>query len=160
MIKNSIIQLFGYSTFLLFVLFPAHGQETLSREREREIKISGNYYYAECTAFDESVAKECALRDLTQEVIAKMLQQAIKSEKPEDMQKIVEMRANMAHLPIIGRVQILAWVHKDSIFMQNEAVEKKKPTPQPDPSPQPQLDPTPQPEPTPQPQPQPDPTHQ
>ena len=133
------------TVFLLLPAMNCFGQETLSREQEREIKVSGKYYFAECAAFDEAVAKECALRDLTQTVIAKMLQQAIRSEKPEEMQKIIEMRANMAQLPTIGRVQILAWVSKDSIFLQNEANITPEPMPEPaststpEPEPMPEL---------------------
>ena len=123
-IPQKIIPVVAFAFLFLY----GYGQETLSIEREREIKTTGGYYFAECTAFEESVAKECALRQLTEKVIASLLQQSIRSEKPEEMQKIVEMRANMAQLPIIGRVQILAWVSKDSVLLMpaNDVKSKTK----------------------------------
>ena len=116
------------AAFIFFAAINAYGQEVLSTQREREIKVSGKYYFAECTAFDEAVAKDCALRDLTQKVITALVQQSIRSE--EEMKKVVEMRANMAHLPMIGRVQILAWVAKDSIFIMQENDTKPEANPE------------------------------
>ena len=118
--KSSIMTLI---TGLLF-LFPAngYGQEMLSTEQEIEIKLSGNYYFGECMAFDESEAKDCALKELTQEVIVSALQQLI-NEKKEILLKNMEMKVNTARLPMSGSIKILAYISKDSIYAQNSSVD-------------------------------------
>ena len=118
MITQRIIPL---TVALLFLTqMNGYGQVTMSREQEREIKTSGKYYYGECSAFDAAEAKECALSELTQVVLVNILQESIKSEKPEILLKNMEMMANTARLIQTGRIKIIAWIAKDSVNIVNE----------------------------------------
>jgi len=120
MVKQSIIALMA--GLLLISPTKCYGQEMMSSEQEMEIKASGKYYFGECIAVDETEAKECALKELTQEVIVGILQQAL-AEKKETSLKNLEMRANTAHLPVTGRIRILAYIAKDSIIVQSASAE-------------------------------------
>ena len=103
-------------TFLaLAMLLTSYGQEFLPREREREIRTSGKYFYGECSAFNEADAIECAIKDLTQKVIIFMVQQSISSDAAK-MQTAMEMKAKTATLSQTGRIRVLAWIEKDSVF--------------------------------------------
>jgi len=121
------------AVFLLLSATNGYGQETLSREQEREIKVSGKYFFGEGTAFDETEAKSIALNELTQAVLVSLLQQSIKTEKNEVLQKTLEIQAKTAHLPLTGRVRILAWIAKDNINGQGDpdkiTTELKNPEP-------------------------------
>jgi len=101
--------------FLFLNVLIGYGQE-MSREREREIKTSGKYYFGECTTFDEAEAKDCALKELTQVVIVSMLQQALSENA---LLKSLEMQANTARLSMTGRVRVLAWIAKDSVYVDD-----------------------------------------
>ena len=107
---------------LLLSMLNAYGQDIMSIEQEREIKVSGKYYFGECMSFDEAEAKDCALKELTQEVIVSVLQQAL-IEKNEALLKNLEMKANTARLPMTGRIRILAYIAKDSIYVQGTSAE-------------------------------------
>ena len=115
-IKHSIMSLFAGLLFLFST--NGYGQEIMSTEEEKEIKLSGNYYFGECTASDEAEAKDCALKELTQDLILSVLQQSI-NEKKEILLKNMEMKVNTAHLPMDGSIKILAYISKDSIYLQN-----------------------------------------
>jgi hypothetical protein len=106
--------------FLFLSLISGFGQEILPKEKEREIKTSGKYFYGEYSAFDEAEAKECALKDLTQAVIIDMIQRAIKSDETE-MQSAMEMRAQTARLNLTGRIRVLAWIEKENVAAKPEA---------------------------------------
>jgi hypothetical protein len=105
------------SVILLFVLpVNAFGQELLPREREREIMTSGRFYYGECSAFVEAEEMECAIRELTQEMIVDLVLQAISSSEEAKMRSELEIRAKSATLSQTnGRIRILAWIEKDSV---------------------------------------------
>jgi len=113
---------------LLITLLNAYGQKTLSKEREREIKTSGKYYYGECSAFDVETASSCALKNLTQDVLVALVQQSIKSDELE-MQKAMEMRAEIAPLSLTGKIRMLAWIEKDSVFSTTATKKVLEPTP-------------------------------
>ena len=108
--------------FIFISLLNGFGQETISREQEREIKTSGNYYFGEGTSFDEVEAKTNALNQLMRVVIVSLVQQSIQTEKNEDLQKKLEIQAKIAKLPLTGRIRILAWIAKDNINMQGESI--------------------------------------
>ena len=127
-----------------FALLNAYGQEILPKEQEREIKTSGRYYFSECSAFEEAIAKECALKDLTQEVLIDIVRQSIKSDETL-IKKTIEMRAKTASLSMIGKIKILAWIEKDSVLMSTTS----EPTPMSEPTPTPTSTPTPESTPTP-----------
>ena len=119
MSNQSIIRLMAG---LLFI-FPTngYGQEIMTTEQEREIKLSGKYFFGECIAFEEEEARDCALKELTQEVIVAMLQQTLIGEK-EALLKNMEMNINIMRLPMPARFRILAYIAKDSIYEQNASV--------------------------------------
>lgn len=98
-----------------FLFLYSFGQETLPREQEREIKMSGKYYFGEGTSFDEAEAKKIALNQLTQAVVVSLVQQSIKSEIPKEQLQTLEMQAKTAQLALTGRIRILAWISKESI---------------------------------------------
>ena len=130
--KQQIVNITLTAMFAFITVIDCFAQETMSREQEREIKISGKYYFGECSAFDEVDAKECALRELTQAVLVTVLQESIKSEKPAELQKNMEMRANTARLPQTGKIKILAWIAKDSIYVtKTEPQQTVTPVPEP-----------------------------
>ena len=114
--KPWIITLFPAAVFLFISAINGYGQEILSKEQEREIKLSGKYYYSECSSFDETDAKECAVRDLTQTVIVDMIKQTIKSDEVE-IKNALEMQAQTARLNLTGRIRVLAWIPKDNVRM-------------------------------------------
>jgi len=91
------------------------GQEILHKEQEREIKLSGKYYYSECSSLNETDAKECAIRDLTQLVIIDMIKLTLKSDEAE-IKKAMEMQVQTARLNLTGRIRILAWIPKDNVL--------------------------------------------
>ena len=119
MAEQSIITLMAGLLFL----FPTngYGQEIMSIEQEREIKELGNYYFGECMAIDEAEAEECALKELMQEVIVSVLKQTL-IEKNGALLKNLEMNANTARLPMTGSFKILAYIAKDSIYIQSASV--------------------------------------
>jgi len=116
--KNCIHTLF-LKVFILFLLpFNGYGQETLTREQEREIKTSGRYYFGECSTFGAETATECALMNLTQEILVDMVRQSIQSEigfEEYEVKKVMEMQAKTALLSTTGRIRALAWVEKEKI---------------------------------------------
>ena len=114
-------------TFLLFALINSYGQEILPKEKEREIKMSGKYFYSECSAFDVADAKECALRDLAQITIIEMIKQSIKLDEVE-FKNAMEMRAQTAQLNLTGKIRILSWIEKDKILMDDTQTQTTEPT--------------------------------
>ena len=121
--KTSQIKMSMLFFICLFLsLLNGYGQDILPKEKEREIKTSGNYYFSECSAFDEADAKECALRDLTQLVLIEMIKQTINSNEAE-MKNAMEMRAQTARLNLTGRIRILAWIEKDKVQMDTIPVQ-------------------------------------
>ena len=119
--RNYII--YFYTVIQLFILPPVYGQDLLPKEQEREIKLSGKYFFSECSSFDETEAKECAIRDLTQIVLIEMIKDAIKSDETA-IKKTMEMGVQTARLNLTGRIRILAWIEKNNV--------KKGPTPTPE----------------------------
>lgn len=115
MIKCWVVR-FLIPAFLLLLPITGFGQEILSMEQEQEIKLSNNYYFGECSDFEEVIAKECAVKSLTNNIIVGMVQQSGK--KTEELLKGVEIRIKTAQLSMTGKVRILAWIEKDSVLVQ------------------------------------------
>jgi len=140
---------------LFLTLLNGFGQETMPKEQEREIKTSGRYYFGEGTAFDEAEAKKIALDELIQAVAVALVQQSIKADKPEDLQKSLEMQASIAQLPLTGRVRMIAWIEKEKVHKVEPTPTPTPPTPTPPTPPMPPPTPptppptSPDPEPTP-----------
>lgn len=111
---------------ILLSLLYGYGQDILPKEKEREIKTSGRYYYSECSAFDEVDAKECALRDLSQIALIEMIKQAIHSDETT-MKNTMEMRAQTARLNLTGKIRILAWIEKENVQMDTEPTQTPAP---------------------------------
>lgn len=90
------------------------GQNYLSRERENEIKLSEKYYWGECSDFKETEAKQCALVDLSNQIIQKAVNQM---KKTDEILKEIETDVHFERLQQQGKIKILAWIEKDSVFV-------------------------------------------
>ena len=119
--------------FLLLLPLRGTGQEILSKEQESEIKESGKFYFSDCTAFDSTIAKECALWELTKLVQTEMIKQSVRISET-DLAQAVEARAQTAQVNQSGTT-ILAWIQKDGLttalnsFTASKPVTVSTPTP-------------------------------
>lgn len=102
------------TALLLSFSFCLSAQNYLPKERENEIKLSGKYYWGECSDFKEVEAKQCALVDLSNQIIKTAVNQSI---KVEEILKAIEMSAHFEPLRQQGKQKILAWIEKDSVFV-------------------------------------------
>lgn len=89
-------------------------QNFLSKERENEIKMLGKYYWGECSDFQEGNAQQCAFAELSNCVIGDAV---VLSIKRDEVLKAIEMGANFDRLQQKGKIKILAWIAKDSVFV-------------------------------------------
>ena len=105
---------------LLMTVFSSslYGQNPLSREREKEIKTSGKYYWKECINFEsnEDESKQCAFDLLRTRIIQDAVEQ---SNKQEEALKAIETGAHFDRLQLQqeGSVKMIAWILKDSVFV-------------------------------------------
>jgi len=130
-IKTQKIICFSLIAILVIaVQTPLYGQNYLSKERENEIKTLEKYYWAECSTFKENEAKECALVYLSNRVIEDAVNQ---SEKQDKVLKAIAMGAHLDRLQQQGKVKILAWIAKDSVFITAPKPITQTPVPKPAP---------------------------
>jgi len=101
---------------ILLIIFSSSlfGQTFLSKEQENAIKTSENYYWGECSDFKEADAKQCALVDLSNQIIKSAVKQSI---KVDEILKAIEMSVHFEQLQQQGKLKFLAWIEKDSIFV-------------------------------------------
>jgi hypothetical protein len=90
------------------------GQNYLSSEKEKEIKMSGNYFWEEGSDFDEATAQNNAHDALSAIVITEVASVVLKSDV---VLKAIEMGENFARLQEIGRVRMMAYIAKDSLYV-------------------------------------------
>jgi len=90
------------------------GQDYLSRDRENEIKMSGQYYWGEGSYFVEDSAKMFALNELCNFIIQDAVGQ---SEHQDEILKEIKMDAHVGRLLQQGKIKILAWIAKDSVLL-------------------------------------------
>jgi len=94
------------------------GQTFLSKEQEKNIKVSRKYFFGEGSDFNIDIAHQNALEDLTNQIIsAKILQ----STKAEEVIKEMEIRAHINRLEQKGKIKIIAWIAKDSVLVNNNS---------------------------------------
>jgi hypothetical protein len=115
-----------FITGVIFLPCMLFGQNYLAKEKEDEIKVSGKYFWSECSAFKEDEAKQCALTDLSNRVIEDVINQ---SRKKDEVLKIIEMNANFDQLPQKGKIKILAWIAKDNVFVTTRKSITQTPAP-------------------------------
>jgi hypothetical protein len=115
MIKKQHITAFSLIAMLAIALqTPLYGQDYLSKERENEIKMSGNYYWGECSDFDEDMAKLCASADLSNRIIEAAV---VQTTQQDEILKAIDTGTHLERLPQQGKVKILAWIAKDSVLV-------------------------------------------
>lgn len=105
-----------YLFLIISLFFPCMGlyaQEFMTQEQEIEIKISGNYYWAEGSDFDVVSAKKYALDELSNYVVTELLTAAVAR---DELIANIKMNARFSLLPREGKSWVLAWVHKDSVL--------------------------------------------
>lgn len=96
------------------------GQNYLSEEKEFEIKMSGKYYWDECSDFKEDDAKQCAFSFLSTRIVEDTFSQ---SRKTDRMPKTIETGVHFDRLQQKGyKIKILAWIAKDSVFVNTTYV--------------------------------------
>ena len=106
--------------FLLIVIFAIaiqpclYGQEYLSKESEKEIKTSGNYYWSESSDFDEEIAKMNASVELSNQIIKDAVGQ---SKQSDEILKTINTSAHLDRLPQQGKIKILAWIPKENVLL-------------------------------------------
>ena len=106
--------------FLLIAVFTIaiqpllYGQDYLSKEKENEIKMSGDYYWGEGSDFIEELAKLNASVELSNQIIQDAVGQ---SEQLEEILKTIDMGAHLGRLPQQGKIKILAWIAKEDVFV-------------------------------------------
>lgn len=99
---------------LLFASF-LNAQQFLSAEREREIKKTGNYYWAEGEhPKQEDIARSLAFNSLSEEILQYAVYQSIKNK--EDLKEL-EMSVHFDRIQQEGMICVLAWISKDSVFV-------------------------------------------
>jgi len=91
-----------------------YGQNYLSKERENEIKMSGNYYWGEGSDFIEELAKLSASVELSNHIIQDAVGQ---SEQLDEILKAIDTGAHLDRLPQQGKIKILAWIAKESVML-------------------------------------------
>ncbi|MDR1631668.1 MAG: hypothetical protein LBR97_02115 [Dysgonamonadaceae bacterium] len=136
---------------LLFTLIAAFStslsaQNFLSKERENEIKTSEHYYWGECSDFQEDNARVCAFDDLKERVIGDAVKQSIQQ---DEALKAIDMGAHFDRLEQKGKIKILAWIAKDSVFVTSQKTITRTLAPTPTPVAQPVVEKKPQPQPAP-----------
>jgi hypothetical protein len=110
--------------FLPYILF---GQNYLSKEREKEIKLSGKYYYGASYALNEDEAKQSAFDNLRTEIIKDSVN---KSRTQNEILQAIDMGVHFDRLKQESMIAILAWIAKDSVFVTQKPVENTPPNPQ------------------------------
>jgi hypothetical protein len=105
-------------------------QNYLSKDRENEIKTSERYYWSECSDFKEDIARQCAFDDLKGRVISNVVKP---SKRQDNALKAIEMGTHFDRLQQKGKIKILAWIAKDSMFIttQRPPARKQQSTPAP-----------------------------
>lgn len=98
-------------------------QNYLPKERENEIKTSEKYYWGECSDFKEAEAKQCAVVDLSNQIIQGAVNQ---SNKTEEILKAIEIGVHFERLQQQGKIKILAWIEKDSVFITTKESNTQK----------------------------------
>ncbi|GHS87518.1 hypothetical protein FACS1894201_08810 [Bacteroidia bacterium] len=116
---------------LLFIAFTPSlsAQNYLSKEREDEIKTSGRYYWDECADFNAENARQCASTGLSSRILVDVVNKSLKQE--EILKAIGEMEPHVGNLQQKGKVKILAWIAKDSVFVTTQKPITKMSIPQP-----------------------------
>jgi hypothetical protein len=106
----------------------------LSKGQEDNIKTTEQYYWGECSDFEENEAKLCAYVDLSNRVIEDAVNQSINR---EEILKTINMGAHFGRLQQQGKVKILAWIDKDSVFVTTKRpiTQSSAPAPKPEPEP-------------------------
>jgi hypothetical protein len=105
---------------LLIALFASaiqpclYGQDTLSKERENEIKTSGKYYWGEGADFEEFIAKLTATEDLSNHIFKDVI---LQTAQQDEILKTVDARQQFGRLQQQGKNKFLAWIAKDSVFI-------------------------------------------
>ena len=90
------------------------GQDFLPKERENEIKMSGNYFWGEGSDFNEELAKFSASVELSNQIIKDAVGQSVQL---DEMLKVIETGVHLDRLPQQGKIKILAWIVKDSVLL-------------------------------------------
>jgi hypothetical protein len=114
---------------LVFTLITAFApclsaQNYLSKDKENEIKTSKHYYWGECSDFQEGNARQCAFDDLKERVVGDAVKQSILQDK---VLEAIEMGAHFDRLKQKGKIKILAWIAKDSVFVTTQKPITKTP---------------------------------
>ncbi|MDR0231960.1 MAG: hypothetical protein LBI82_07560 [Dysgonamonadaceae bacterium] len=109
----------GIIYFLLIAVFAItvqslYGQDYLSKERENEIKTSGNYYWGEGSDFIEDLAKASASAELSIQIIQDAVGQL---EQVDEILKTIDTGAHLDRIPQQGKIKILAWIPKESVLL-------------------------------------------
>jgi hypothetical protein len=91
-----------------------YGQSYLLKEKENDIKVSGEYYWGECSDFSEDNARQGAFVELSNLIINDAVNQSIKQ---DEILKAIELGAHFDRVQQKGKVKILAWIAKDSVFV-------------------------------------------
>jgi len=109
----------GLKSTLITLLLPCllSAQNYLSEEKEIEIKTSESYYWDECSGFDAAAARQCAFTSLRDRIIEDAVNQTIKQ---EEVLKAIDMGAHFDNLQQKGKIKILAWIAKDSVFVTTQ----------------------------------------
>jgi len=117
-------------TVSLLPCFLSAQNNFLPKEQESDIKTSGRYYWDECSDFSAENARQCAFTGLSSRIIEDAVNQ---SRKQEEVLKAIEMGAHFDNLQQAGKVKILAWIAKDSVFVTTQKPITKTPVTQPAP---------------------------
>ena len=106
--------------FTIMIVGQPHlfSQYYLPKEKEKEIKISGKYYWGEGSGLNEDIARQNALVDLTNQVIISKL---LQSEEAKGLLESLEIKAQISYLEQTGKFKIIAWLLKDSTLVTNKA---------------------------------------
>lgn len=102
---------------LLIPQISVFAQNYLTDEQEQSIKLSNKYYWEEGSDFDEVVAYENALNNLTERIISDVVYQ---TKKRDEVLKELEMKAHTGRIPQEGMVSVVAWIAKDSVFVTSQ----------------------------------------
>ncbi|MDR1169827.1 MAG: hypothetical protein LBK97_03230 [Prevotellaceae bacterium] len=106
-------------TILLIMTFAPcflSGQNYMPKERAKEIKTSGMYYWDECSDSTVYGAKDCAFDGLRSIIIRDAVNQSINQDK---VLEAIEMYAHFDRLQQMGRIKILAWIAKDRVYTKD-----------------------------------------
>lgn len=92
-------------------------QSYLTDEQEQTIKFSGKYYWEEGNDFDDAIAYNNALNNLTERIIGDVIYQ---TKKREEVLKELEMKAHTGRIRQEGMICVVAWIAKDSVFVTTQ----------------------------------------